>query len=563
MTLRVRLLLVLVAVVAAGLLVSDVVTYTALRSYLYTQVDQQITGVPSQALAREIVECASNVAAPGQCALPPGHSVAVSPGSFAELVQPGGSSFGLWFGPSRQPPKLPNPLPGAPFTASAARGRAYRVLAQTLPSGDTVVLAWPLDSVEHTLGRLSLVEALVSAAVLLGLGVLAWWLVRRGLRPLDSMAATAGAIAAGDLSRRVAPADDHTEVGRLGLALNTMLGEIEGAFAARAASEERLRRFLADASHELRTPLTSIRGYAEMFDRGVRERPEDLAVAMRTIRSEANRMSTLVEDLLLLARLDRQRPLALQPVDLAEVVGRAVDAVRVTAPGRPVALHAPSPAELQGDPDRLRQVVDNLLTNAVAYTPAGSPIDVEVQHHPTEVVLVVADRGPGVAPEDRQRIFEPFHRADPSRTRASGGAGLGLAIVAAIVRAHGGTVGVADRAGGGASFQVRLPTVPALAPGVGLGGGGYVPTAGASPWAAAPPAPRGGAMGDHTTPSDTTRQEQAAEARAVHQADRAATPDEERAAEQANGGRPAPGVAAHEKEMAERGASAPGEGRIP
>ena len=179
-----------------------------------------------------------------------------------------------------------------------------------------MIVAIPLNDLHHTLGRLLLIELLVSGGVLVGLGVLAWWIVRRNLRPLDEMAATAGAIAGGDLSRRVETTDERTEVGQLGNALNTMLTGIEGAFAARAASEERLRRFLADASHELRTPLTSIRGYSELFDRGARDRPEDLATSMRHIREEANRMSVLVDDLLLLARLDHQRPIALEHVDL-------------------------------------------------------------------------------------------------------------------------------------------------------------------------------------------------------------------------------------------------------
>jgi two-component system OmpR family sensor kinase len=314
---------------------------------------------------------------------------------------------------------------------------------------------------------LALVMILVSLGVLIGLGVLVWWIVRRGLRPLDAMAVTAGAIAGGDLGRRVAPAEDRTEVGRLGLALNAMLGEIEIAFAARAASEGRLRRFLADASHELRTPLTSIRGYAEIFDLGARDRPEDLATAMHHIREEADRMTLLVDDLLLLARLDRERPLAMEPTDLVSLVDRAVVAGRAAASGHPVTLVTPDEAVVAGDAHRLRQVVDNLLANALRHSPDGAAVEVRVTAGPDAVTIEVADHGPGVPAADRERIFEPFYRADSSRARATGGAGLGLAIVAAIARAHGGTVGVEPNGNGGdedseegsgARFWVRLPT---------------------------------------------------------------------------------------------------------
>jgi two-component system OmpR family sensor kinase len=246
-------------------------------------------------------------------------------------------------------------------------------------------------------------------------------------------------------------------VGKLGAALNTMLSEIEQAFAARTASEERLRRFLADASHELRTPLTSIRGYAELFDRGTRDRPEDLAISMRHIREDANRMSVLVDDLLLLARLDRQRPLARDQVDLAEIAAAAVDAARVAAPERTISLDSPGAASVIGDADRLRQAVDNLLGNAIQHTPPGTPIEVRLHTEPAAVGVEVTDHGPGIAAEERELIFEPFHRADPSRARSSGGVGLGLAIVSAITRAHGGRVGVVSNGSGGATFWVQIP----------------------------------------------------------------------------------------------------------
>ncbi len=293
----------------------------------------------------------------------------------------------------------------------------YRVLAEPIQVNGslvgTVIVAVPLDPLHHTLGRLVLIELLVSIGVLGGVGALAWWMVRRNLRPLDEMATTAGAIAGGDLSQRVMTTDERTEVGQLGNALNTMLSGIEGAFAARAASEERLRRFLADASHELRTPLTSIRGYAELFDRGARDRPEDLATSMRHIREEANRMSTLVDDLLLLARLDHQRPLVLERMDLTATVTAAVGAARVSTPDRAITLEVPGPIPVVGDADRLRQVVDNLLANAVQHTPDGSPVDVRVSTEAATARLEISDKGPGIPLAEQAHIFEPFHRADP------------------------------------------------------------------------------------------------------------------------------------------------------
>jgi two-component system OmpR family sensor kinase len=328
-------------------------------------------------------------------------------------------------------PSLPTQLPGSGtsgitatlFDAQGSSGgssESYRVFVDTTTVDGVPyigIVAIPLNDLHHTLGRLLLIELLVSAGVLVGLGVLAWWIVRRNLRPLDEMAATAGAIAAGDLSRRVGSTDARTEVGQLGNALNTMLTGIEGAFAARAASEERLRRFLADASHELRTPLTSIRGYSELFDRA-RDRPEDLATSMRHIREEANRMSVLVDDLLLLARLDHERPVELEEVDLTDIVSAAVGAARLRAPTRVISFQAPGPVAVMGDADRLRQVVDNLLSNALQHTPEGAPVDVRVSTETATACLEVSDHGPGIDVDEQAHIFEPFHRADLTRARA-------------------------------------------------------------------------------------------------------------------------------------------------
>jgi len=498
-TLRARLLLVLVGVVAAGLVISNVVVYTQLRSFLVSRLDPELASA-AYPVSRALV-CGDGLASPSGaprgapnsgriCAarVVPNHTFyngAGSPkagaartstfptGTVGEVVSAGGAVQGnplpfVYGGSAPAPPELPKPLPasgGGPayFDASSTGGNvAYRVMVRPIgPQGLKLVVAIPLTDVNETLGRLAAVMVLVSLAVLVGLCGLAWWIVRQGLRPLDDMAATAGAIAGGDLTQRVTPADERSEVGRLGLALNTMLGEIEAAFTARTASEGRLRRFLADASHELRTPLTSIRGYAEIFDLGARERPEDLATSMHHIREEADRMSVLVDDLLVLARLDRERPLDLGRMELVAVATRAVTSARASSPEHPVSLVAPPALPMVGDAARLRQVVDNLLVNAVRHSPEHGGVEVVLGTDGPDAVIEVADHGRGVTDADASRIFEPFFRADSSRARTTGGAGLGLAIVAAIARAHGGTVGVRRNGGGGARFWVRVPTHPA------------------------------------------------------------------------------------------------------
>jgi len=320
-----------------------------------------------------------------------------------------------------------------------------------------LVVGIPISDVGDVLNRLLTVEAIVAAGVLLGLGALSLWMVRRELRPLERIEGTAGAIAAGDLSRRVDVVDPRTEVGRLGISLNAMLAQIERAFDERRASESRLRRFLADASHELRTPLTSIRGYAELFRRGADARPEDLATSMRRIEEEAARMGLMVDDLLLLARLDQGRPLELAKVDLAAIASDSVADARAVHGGRQISLEAPTRLELPGDEARLREFVANLLSNALEYTDGAVEVAVHVEDG--SAVLEVADHGSGLTVEQRAHVFEPFYRADPARTRRSGGVGLGLSIVSAIVAAHAGSVAIEDTPGGGTTFRVLLPAL--------------------------------------------------------------------------------------------------------
>ena len=323
------------------------------------------------------------------------------------------------------------------------------------------MLAIPLTDVQSTLSALLQTEALISLAVVAATVVLALVIIEIGLRPLRRMGAVAKDIAAGDLTRRVEPATPRTEIGRLGLALNAMLSQIEAAFAQRTASERRLRRFIADASHELRTPLTSVRGYSEMLRRGAAASPVDADLARRRIEEESVRMSALVDDMLLIARLDQGRPLETEPVDLQVIARDAAADARVVAPQREITLEAPDKVVVSGDDTRLRQVVGNLVRNALVHTPGTTPIEISVTTLNGTARLSIADHGSGLRTEDRERIFEPFYRADPSRSRDSGGAGLGLSIVNAVVTAHGGRVDVKETSGGGATFEVELPLAPA------------------------------------------------------------------------------------------------------
>jgi two-component system OmpR family sensor kinase len=470
-SLRARLLLTTVVLVALGLLAASVATYRSLSSSLVRRVDQQLVDARPQAALALAVEEVGPHRPRTNLLLPPGTYAELRDGSGALVDAVGSRLFGL---EEQAPPSLdlPSGLPGSStspleparfLTAESVGGLfpEYRVLATGLgPGQGTLLVATPLAEVAATLHRLVIVEVVVGAIVLLAVAALALWLVRVGLRPLAGIGETAGAIAAGDLSRRVEPAENRTEVGRLGLALNSMLAQIEAAFQERQASEDRLRRFVADASHELRTPLTSIRGYAELFRRGAESRPEDLAMAMGAIEAQASRMGVLVDDLLLLARLDQGRPLEREPVDLGRIAADAVATATAIEPDRPIDLEAARPAPLLGDEGRLRQVVDNLLDNVRVHTPAGTPVRVTVETGDQDVLLSVADEGPGVPPDVAPRMFERFYRGDPARSRETGGAGLGLAIVSAIVQAHGGAVSVESPDGGGAVFRVRLPGHP-------------------------------------------------------------------------------------------------------
>src|SRR5205807_3720497 len=336
-------------------------------------------------------------------------------------------------------------------------GPEFRVRVGQLGDGGQLILALPLGGTSATLHRLLAIELAVTGGALAAAVGLGWWLVRAGMRPLASVKRTAAAIAEGQLDQRVPGEDARTEVGEVARALNTMLGGIEAAFAQRDATEERLRRFIADASHELRTPLAAVTAYAEMFDRAATDHPEDLGRVIGGIQAESGRMGHLVEDLLLLARLDEGRPLERRPVELVAVAADAVAAARAVGPEWPTELRAERPVDVVGDGARLRQVLDNLLANVRAHTPAGTTARVTVSEDGDEALVEVADDGPGLTAEEASRVFERFYRADPSRSRHHGGTRLALGIVAAIVAAHGGEVDVAAAPGRGTTFLVHLP----------------------------------------------------------------------------------------------------------
>jgi two-component system OmpR family sensor kinase len=346
-----------------------------------------------------------------------------------------------------------------PFTIGAVGSSDnWRMVVARNTDGSIAVTGLPLGLTEATSNRLTALTLAASGMVLLVLALVAWWVIRLGLRPIDALARTADEIAEGDLSRRLEPAPPGTEAGRLTEAFNGMVHQIEFAFAERSASEERLRRFVADASHELRTPLTSIRGYADLMQSGALDEPMARADALRRIQDESGRMAELVDDLLVLARLDQGRPLERLPVDLVAVAADAVKDVRAVDPDRPVELVMPDrPVIVQGDEGRLRQVVANLLTNARVHTPARTPVTVRVSVEGVAAQLVVADQGEGMTPEVAARVFERFYRADASRSRDRGGSGLGLSIVAAVAEAHGGRAGVESAPGAGTRVTVELP----------------------------------------------------------------------------------------------------------
>jgi two-component system OmpR family sensor kinase len=498
MSLRSRLLIAIGIIALVALVVADVVTYSSLESFLNQRIDAQLD---QQASGLNRLLSNDGTLPPSFCA----GSGRFGPGDGGSDGTPGGPDDGqsnavqayalqvrttagvivnsqscpAYVDDTAYTPTLPKTIGGITSTSPAnqsvyftvpsqqAGGPAFRVRASALPNGDVLVVAQPLGDTGSTLHHLLLIEVVVTGAAVVFALLAGLWLVQIGLRPLRDMERTAETIAGGNLTERVPGENQSTEVGRLARTLNVMLSRIESAFSARLASErrlraseQRLRRFVADASHELRTPIAAISAYAELFGRGASEQKADLERLMGGIRSETSRMEHLVSDLLLLARLDEGRPMELRSVDLVALCAEAVHTASTVGPGWPVTFEASRPIEVMGDATSLRQIVDNLLGNVRAHTPVGTTAMVSVEPDGEGAIISVADNGPGMDPEQAEHVFERFWRSDPSRSRVHGGAGLGLSIVSAIVAAHGGEVSAQAEIGRGSTFVVRLPATP-------------------------------------------------------------------------------------------------------
>jgi two-component system OmpR family sensor kinase len=474
LSLRSRLLVGLVVLAAIGLGAAAVVTYEEQRSFLLARVSQQVgdSRLPL-AVTLGLIPSRTGLNRPPGARRSPGHAPTTlqTSGTYGVLLAPNGrviESHSFTYGEAApSPPALPAKLPIAGFKSTRFRlftvnsksgsGLRYRAAAFSVRGGRVLVIAVPLRDVDQTLRRPIVVELLVGAGVILGLVALGWIVIRLGLRPLERMGRVASEIAHGNFSRRVSPDNQRTEVGRLAASLNQMLAQIEQAIADRGESEDRLRRFLSDASHELRTPLASIRGYAELFRLGAATEPEELERAMARIEAEASRMGVLVENLLLLARLDELPEMRLVLVNLRELADHAAQDTRAVAPDREVRFTADGTVVVLGDLEQLRQVLGNLTQNAVMHTPAQTAIDISVQREGDRAVLEIRDRGPGLPADAGDHVFERFWRTEGGRSRGPGGSGLGLAIVKAIVQAHHGQVHASNAPEGGALFRVILP----------------------------------------------------------------------------------------------------------
>ncbi|TQF07468.1 HAMP domain-containing histidine kinase [Kitasatospora acidiphila] len=489
LSLRARLLVLTLVLVAAGLVVSDLVVLGTVRNQMTSRLDQQLERVGTQMAHRNWPR---GSAGPANSPFASDNLIASRRGTPAGLPSVYEvrmlAADGTVLRSMRQPMAPSDPgLQLPPFTAAQLADRVgdafdvpgqngdgddpWRVLILrtdgTAPGSPTtsayVVSAASLGDVYSTVERLQIAFVVIGGAVLVLLGGVGFFAVRAGLRPLRRIENRTALIAAGELSQRMPELPTSTEVGRLAQALNGMLDQIESAFAARAASESRMRRFVADASHELRTPLAGIRGFAELYRMGALREEADVKRTMGRIEAEAQRLGGLVEDLLTLARLDEERPLDLAPMDLRTLAADALHDLTALDPSRPVSLTgpggigAPGAAPVLGDEARLRQVVSNMVGNAVKHTPRGTAVRIGVGSVNGSCLLEVADAGPGLTNDQAERVFERFYRVDASRSRLDGGgAGLGLAIAAALTRAHGGELTLETGDGVGAVFRVAL-----------------------------------------------------------------------------------------------------------
>ncbi len=470
-SLRNRLILASVFLASCAIAASDFAANTALRSYLISQVDNQLINISTGSLERldragiapqtEFEENRSpfRILQPLR-GVPTSTSLTLLDMDGKLVGQIGGELAGKAFAVTGMKVSQVAKYKNQPFTIDGENGKPdIRALALVLPTGmGSVIVANSLEEVDKTLSQLRFLFFILGLIAILVTALVSRWIVAIGLKPLEKVEETAEAIAAGNYSARLPAAKPDTEVGRLTTALNTMLGRIEQSFAVKVESENKLRRFVADASHELRTPLTAIRGFAELHRQGAVVGEEKTKELINRIEGESIRMSSLVEDLLLLARLDQSRQLDLEPVDLNTLITEVVASAKAAGPNHPIKLILPQEEIfVLGDSRRIHQVVANLLANARTHTPAGTNITVTAIQELTQTIIEVSDDGPGLAKADQERIFERFYRADPARVRSSGeGSGLGLSIVDAVMQAHGGYVSVKSELGKGATFTLHF-----------------------------------------------------------------------------------------------------------
>ncbi len=460
MSLRLRLLVATAVAVLCGLLVVDVITYSLVTRSQIGQVDSALQRAhpPTEQLAA--------TGQPESWAVIP----EIAPGLLVAIIDERGEA--VFTTPARTPGEgtitidvTSVDLGRQAQTVPATDGGEMRLRVDEIRGGGTLIVGESLHEVSETADRLLIVLLTASSVAIAAVLALAWWLIRVGLRPLTEVEASAAVMTDDALSeQRVPGADRRTEVGSLARAINAMLDRLDDARADRErtlaelrASEARMRQFVADASHELRTPMAATAAYAELFEKGARDRPADLDRSMSGIRSETARMGQLVDDLLLLARLDEKRPFTHETVDLTEVVLSAIDAARVVQPERSFRTRISGVVTVEGDGTRLRQVVDNILANVRTHTPVDAECEVTLQTEGSDVVLSIRDRGPGVDPAQLERLGDRFYRVDDARTRNTGGSGLGLSIADAIVNAHGGEIALSHTEPHGLEVTVRLP----------------------------------------------------------------------------------------------------------
>ena len=476
-SLRNRLLLATVVVAAIGIGASDFAANAELRGFLIRQVDSQLASVANSTLSRLVRAgiapngddgtSGSGTATPFR-AMSPLRGVPTA--TSLTLLDPSGEILGQVGGDISTGGSQATFSGMTLAQVAATKGKAFtvhtenprtstRAVAYVLPSNlGSVVIAVSLTSVERTLQELSFLFLLISLAVLLLIGLISRWLITLSLKPLLEVEVIAAAIAGGDLSARLPEIRPATEIGRLTKSLNTMLGRIEESFQQKNESESKLRRFVADASHELRTPLTAIRGFAELHRQGAVTGEEKTKELVGRIEKESIRMGSLVEDLLLLARMDEARPHTLEPVDLTHLIEESVASALAAGPDHPIEVDVPADLYVLGDTKRIHQALGNLLANARTHTPSGTLIKVSAATNEIETTIAVKDSGPGLSESDQIRIFERFFRVDPSRARHAGeGSGLGLSIVDAVMKAHSGTVSVDSEIGKGSTFTLHFP----------------------------------------------------------------------------------------------------------